>query len=479
MLSDQASRLAWLAQIIPGLPDTGIIYTLTTRDADQVAAWLRVNDIDAKAYYSDVTDPSFANSDAYRQHLEEKLLRNELKVLVATTALGMGYDKPDLSFVIHYQAPGSIVAYYQQVGRAGRAINSAIGVLMSGAEDEDIHAYFRRSPFPTLDQIKRLLTVLSQHEGLTLRDIESYTNLRYGQTDKLLKMLSAENPPSVCKDKSKWRTTGTPFSMDQERIEHLTRQREQEWREVQNYITSRSCLMQYLCHALDDMDQSACGKCTSCLGRSIVDKQIDLSLTSRAASFLQQAAIPIIPKKQVASGAFIAYNFKGNLPACLQAQEGRTLAHWGDAGWGRMVKDDKCLNHFRDDLVDAVTDMIIRRWNPQPFPTWICYVPSLSRPELVSNFTKRLARQLGLTFIDAIEKVRRNEPQKEQQNRFYQCRNLDGIFDIKVSPPKDSVFLVDDIVDSSWTLTVVAALLLQAGSGPVYPVTLASTAVKD
>jgi ATP-dependent DNA helicase RecQ len=138
-LADQAERLAWLAKYVPKFSSTGIIYTLTKKDAEQVAGWLRLNGVEAHAYYSGVEAEGSQDSDSYRQHLEELLLGNGLKALVATTALGMGFDKPDLGFVIHYQAPGSIVAYYQQVGRAGRAIDRALGLMMAGREDEDIH----------------------------------------------------------------------------------------------------------------------------------------------------------------------------------------------------------------------------------------------------------------------------------------------------------------------------------------------------
>ncbi len=188
ILPDQESRLAWLSQTIPNLPNTGIIYTLTTRDAEQVANWLTQNDVDARAYHGSITHPDFVNGDgkldsnAYRQHLEDLLLNNQLKVLVATTALGMGYDKPDLGFVIHYQAPGSIVTYYQQVGRAGRGIDYAVGVLMSGTEDNNIHAFFRSSAFPSRGQINEILDVLERYDGLGIRAIEEYTNLRHGQS---------------------------------------------------------------------------------------------------------------------------------------------------------------------------------------------------------------------------------------------------------------------------------------------------------
>ena len=479
ILPDQASRLAWLAQVIPTLPGTGIVYTLTVRDAEQVANWLCENGIDAKAYHGSVEAEGFENSNLYRQHLEELLLHNELKVLVATTALGMGYDKPDLSFVIHYQAPGSSVAYYQQVGRAGRGIEQAVGVLMSGVEDQDIHAFFRDSAFPSGQQVDEILNVLEQSDGLSLRNIEEQTNLRHGQIEKVLKLLSVENPAPVIKEGSRWLRTPIRYQMDHARIAHLTGQRVQEWQEVQSYIQDAGCKMTFLRRALDDHDPTPCGKCASCLEQAVVDVAVEPALVHRAGTFLKHAEMVIKPNIQVAANAFEEYGFRGNLPQQIRAQEGRVLSRWGDAGWGRTVADNKHEGRFCDDLVAAMAEMIQQRWQPNPAPQWVCCVPSRNHPELVPDFARRLAARLGLPFVDAISKVKDNQQQKGQQNRFHQCRNLDGAFQVTQRYQGQPVLLVDDIVDSGWTLTVIAALLQQAGSGLVYPIALASSSVKD
>ena len=479
VLPDQASRLAWLAQVIPTLPGTGIVYTLTVRDAEQVVGWLVANGIDAKAYHGSIESEGFEDSNAYRQHLEDLLLNNQLKVLVATTALGMGYDKPDLSFVIHYQAPGSIVAYYQQVGRAGRGIKHAVGVLMSGVEDQNIHEFFRESAFPSEAQVNEILQVLESSDGLSIRGIEEQTNLRYGQIEKVLKLLSVENPAPVIKDGSRWVRTPVHYQMDLARIAHLTGQRVQEWQEVQAYLSETGCKMTFLRQALDDLDPTPCGKCSSCLGQPVIDKAIDSNLAHSAGAFLKQAEMVIKPKAQVAANAFPEYGFRGNLPQQLRAQEGRVLSRWGDAGWGRTVADNKHAGRFSDDLVEAMAEMIQQRWQPNPAPQWVCCVPSLNHTELVPDFARRLAARLKLPFLDAVHKVKNNQPQKAQQNRFHQCRNLDGVFGIENYIPSEPVLLVDDIIDSGWTLTVIAALLQQAGSGVVYPVALASSSVKD
>jgi ATP-dependent DNA helicase RecQ len=479
-LPDQAARLAWLAEHLPTLPGTGIVYTLTRRDADQVADWLNRQGIEARAYHSDSVADGFADANAYRQHLENWLLNNRIKALVATTALGMGYDKPDLGFVVHYQAPGSIVAYYQQVGRAGRAIAYAVGILLAGREDEEIHAFFRDSAFPDESHVNAILHALEASDGLTVNELESVVNLRRSkQIEHVLKFLSVEHPSPVIKDGAHWRRTPVVYQLDRERIQRLTRQREQEWREIQAYIDSPDCLMQFLAKALDDEHPQPCGRCARCLGQPVIDERFSLELAAEAARYLRQAELPLECKKQAISGAFVIYPFRGNLAPQLRAETGRVLSRWGDAGWGRLVAEDKRAGHFRDELVDAMAEMIQQRWRPQPAPTWVTCIPSRNHPTLVPDFARRLAARLRLPFVPVVSKCRDNEPQKFQQNRYHQCHNLDGVFAMADAVPSGPVLLVDDMVDSTWTLTVVAALLRQAGSGPVWPTALATTCVGD
>lgn len=476
-LPSQAARLAWLADHLPELPGTGIVYTLTTRDADLVAAWLNRCGIAARAYYSGVLGDGFADSDAYRQRLEDMLLRNEIKALVATTALGMGYDKPDLGFVVHYQAPGSIIAYYQQVGRAGRAIDRAVGILMSGAEDDDIHEYFRTSAFPHERWVLAILTALEASDGMTVGQLEERLNLRRGQIEQVLKFLSVDSPSPVIRDGSRWRRTPVDFQIDRKRIQRITDRRVQEWGEVKRYISHDGCLMEFLARALDDTAPRRCGKCAHCRGAPLVDPEFTMASATAAARFLRQSELPLKCKTQVAQGAFPDYGFRGNLPLWLRAETGRILSRWNDAGWGRVVAEDKHGGRFRDELVVAVAEMVRERWQPSPPPRWVTCVPSKNHPNLVPDFAKRLAAVLELPFRQSVAKVRPNDPQKMQQNRFHQCRNLDGVFAIEDDVPAEPVLLVDDVVDSGWTLTVVAALLRRAGSGPVWPLALTTSNV--
>lgn len=473
-LPTQAERLAWLADHMDELPGTGIIYVLTKRDAVQVSEWLVHKGVLARPYYAGVEHPDEVDSSAYREQLEAALAGNELKALVATPALGMGYDKPDLGFVVHYQAPGSVIAYYQQVGRAGRGISRALGIVMSGAEDAEIHAYFRRTAFPDEAWVTAVLEALEASDGLTLRQLEAKLNLRHSQIEQVLKVLSVDNPAPVIHDGREWRRTATAWRIDHVRIQRLNEQREAEWREMQDYLDEPGCLMEFLARALDDPAPTECGKCERCLGSSQVAPSVSRKAAIEAARFLRQSEMPLECRKQVAPDAFSEYGFRGNLLPELRADTGRVLARWRDAGWGGVVAEEKAAGQFSQGLVDAVAEMLLQRWKPDPPPQWVTAVPSLAHPDLVPDFAGRLAMKLGVPFVPAIKKVRSNEPQKMQENRFHQCRNLDGVFRIVGSLPEGPVLLVDDVVDSRWTLTVAAALLRQAGSGPVLPLALAA-----
>lgn len=478
LLSGPAERLAWLADHIPQLPGSGIVYTLTTRDADRVSEWLRANHIDAHAYHSGKTDQE-------RQELEGALLANQIKCLVATTALGMGYDKPDLTFVIHFQTPGNVVAYYQQVGRAGRAIPLAYGMLMSGDEDDDINEYFRDSAFPPEWQISRILEALDEaEEGLKIREIEHVVNLRQSQIEKVLKLLVVEPLSPVLRIDSTWFRTTNPYKLDQERVEHLTRQREAEWAEMKTYLESKSCLMQFLAEALDDEMAAPCGRCAACLGYAVLPTAIQPATLIAAQRFVKHSEIPLELKKQWDISALAEYQgqfawSKQNIPLPLRGEEGRILSRWGEPVWGELVASGKANGRFSDELVDASVDLIRNRWTRKDSIAWVSCIPSTRHPNLVPDFARRLASALGVPFKPVIQKARDTEPQKNMENRFHQCHNLDGAFTVQSMPETQGpVLLVDDVVDSAWTLTLASALLLQAGTSVVFPFALATTASK-
>jgi len=473
-----AERLAWLADHIPALPGSGIVYTLTTRDADRVAEWLRGNGVDAHAYHS-------GKSDEERQALEQALLTNDIKCLVATTALGMGYDKPDLTFVVHYQTPGNVVAYYQQVGRAGRAIPDAYGVLLSGEEEDDINEYFRDSAFPPEWQVNRILEALdAADEGMKVREIERAVNLRQSQIEKVLKLLVVEPQSPVMRIEGAWYRTPNPFQLDLQRIEHLTRQRESEWGQMKQYLANERCLMAFLADALDDANPTACGRCAVCLGHPVLSTAVQRTTLIEAQRFVRHSEMLLELKKQWDMDALPNYRAafgwaKQNIPQHLRGEDGRVLSRWGEPVWGDLVAQGKAQRHFDDELVAAAVDLIRNRWPEVSAVRWVTCIPSTRHPTLVADFAARLACTLGLPFLPVIAKSRETEPQKNMENRFHQCHNLDGAFEVHVQPGTEApVLLVDDVVDSAWTLTLASALLLQSGTTTVFPFALATTATK-
>ncbi len=468
-LSGQAERLAWLAAHIPALPGSGVVYTLTVRDAQRVAAWLRSCGIDAHAYWGDLDSQT-------REDLEQRLLDNRIKALVATTALGMGFDKPDLGFVIHFQRPGSVIHYYQQVGRAGRAIDQAYGILLSGEEDEDITEYFITTAFPPRDHIEMVLRALeSADDGLTVAQIESQINLSRSHIEKVLKVLSVETPSPVTKIDTRWFATPVRYALDTQRIEKLTALRRAEQNRMREYVHASECLMVFLKRELDDPDLQPCGRCAVCVGRPLISPTYPAALASRAIMFLRRHDQRIEPRRMWPGDALQIYGWRGKIPPSLMAEEGRALCIWGDAGWGELVKRGKQIDgRFDDALVEALVELVQQRWRPEPAPSWVACVPSLTHPTLVADMAQRLAKRLRLPFVAAVRKVRPTEPQKRMQNSFQQARNIAGAFVIdRWSGIDGPVLLVDDMVDSGWTFTIVAALLREAGSGPVFPLALA------
>lgn len=473
--SDRSARLGWLAEQLPKLPSSGIVYTLTVRDAERVAHWLSSNGIAARAYHGQIGGGDAASGHSTRQELEEALRDNRLKALVATSALGMGFDKPDLGFVVHFQAPQSVVHYYQQVGRAGRAIPEAFGVLLSGQEDDAINRYFITQAFPPLQDVEAVLDALSSAEGgLTVPSLMHEINLGQGQIEKVLKLLAVSDDAPITKDGSRWLRTPNPFRLDRTRIERLSERRAAEWRQMQDYVASRTCLMEFLTRALDDPSSSPCGRCAVCVGREIVGIRVGRRTLAAATEYIRRGEVRLEPRKQWQAGALPTYGWTGGrIPPELQSREGRALSVWGEAGWAPLVEEGKAAGRFSDELVEACADLINGRWNPTPRPTWMSCVPSRRTDAMVPDFARRLAAVLEVPFRPVVSKVKDTPRQRDMANGWQQAHNLDGAFAVDAEQVLPGpVLLVDDIVDSRWSLTIVSALLRRAGASEVLPLAL-------
>ncbi|MEW5871790.1 MAG: RecQ family ATP-dependent DNA helicase [Chloroflexota bacterium] len=463
-LANQSERLAWLVENLPKLQGSGAIYCLTVPDTERVAAWLRLKGFPAKAYHAG--DDAGLN----RPELEEAFLRNDIRILVATVALGMGFDKPDIGFVIHFQRPGSVVAYYQQVGRAGRSLDKAYGILLSGVEDDEIQNYFIDSAFPSTRTMLDILAALEQNEGLGLYELLSRVNVTASMAEKALKLLEVDGAVGMSyAHKTVYFRTPNPWQPDAERVERILNLRRAELAQIQAYVSHPGCLMEFLQRALDDPNPQPCGRCANCQGKGF-SSEVSRELVIEAETFLKGATILIQPRKRWPVGLFPEQ--KPTIPSEVQNAEGRSLCYYGDAGWGKLVRNGKYRDgQFSDDLVTAAAHVIRDLWKPEI--AWVTAIPSRRHPHLVPDLAQRLAQQLKIPFYAALERVSDAPEQKTMQNSSMQARNVIGTLDVRGEILNEPVLLVDDILDSGWTLTMAGYLLRKHGSGLVYPFTLA------
>ena len=474
-LADQSERLAWLVENLPkfmrGEASSGIIYCLTVADTERVAGWLKQKGFSAAAYH--------AGDDATRDRpaLEQAFLKNEIKILVATVALGMGFDKPDVHFVIHFQRPGSVVAYYQQVGRAGRTLERAYGILLSGSEDDEIQDYFIQSAFPSVPVMNEVLAALEASESLTMNELLARVNVSRSVLDKALKLLEVDGAVGVAFEKQiHYFRTLNPWQPERERIERITTLRQAERAEMQAYVKHTGCLMEFLQRALDDPAPRRCGRCANCQGKGL-PATVSQALTVEAEEYLKGAQIVIEPRKMWPAG--VLPEEKRKIRDGYTNAEGRALCDYAGAGWGKLVRQGKYVDdRFADELVVAAANLLRERWKPEPPPAWVTAIPSLRRPRLVPDFAQRLAGQLGLPFQPVLLRATNAAEQKTMQNSSMQARNVFDSLIIKGTIPGGPVLLVDDMIDSGWTLTAAGWLLRTHGSGIVYPFALAQAAGK-
>jgi ATP-dependent DNA helicase RecQ len=459
-LPSQAERLAWLAQRLPELPGSGIVYTLTKRDADLVATWLSGQGIAAEAYSGEVDTER-------RVAVEDRLLRNELKAVVATSALGMGYDKPDLGFVVHYQAPGSVISYYQQVGRAGRGIDRAEVVLLRGAEDKRIQDFFIEQAFPRREVVDRVLEHLDAvgSDGAMTQELMAQVNLGRGRIEGLLKVLDVEG--AVDRNGSRWLAQpGSAWTYDGERYARITELRRREQAAMAAFGADGRCLMRALQEELDDPDPQDCGRCSVCAAPRF-DGPLDAVLVRDGALHLRSRPVLLEVKKMAPDGE----GRMKKVPEAVRAEEGRALARLGDGGWDPLVQAGRAAGRFDDELVAAAAESI-RSWGA-PLG-WVTAMPSLRSGPLVPEFAERLAAALGLPFAAVLQRVTDGPPQREMANAPQQVANVRGAFAVAGAVRSEPVLLVDDIRFSGWTLAMVAGQLRQKGAGPVFPFALAT-----
>ncbi len=465
-----AERLTLLSHLLKHLAGSGIIYCTTTRDCRLVADWLQDEGFNVKAYFADVEEVQSED----REALEDQLMNNQVKALVSSVALGMGFDKKDLRFVIHFQLPGNIISYYQQIGRAGRAIDQAHIVLMHGPGDEDIQRYFIDSAFPIPRQVQDVIHALEQHPR-SRTALQQQVNVRVSTLDKILTHLEVEH--IIEKRDGDYVLLKTNVTPDYARWEVVTQTRYAELAHMKAYLHEPGCLMHFLAKALDDpAPVERCGRCMNCTGAHS-KFQAQAADIQRAQTFLRQGK-PLLfdPRKR----------WPGRSPEFPKTtdirinQTGIALCNYYDEGWGTQVRTGRANNQYSDDLVAASAEMLRLYWKQAGVRvSGVVPVPSLRRPTLVPSFAERLANVLDLPYAAVIRHEVQHPPQAEMRNSFQQATNILSKFSIPTALKGKPILLIDDIADSKWTLTVIGDLLQRRGSGDVFPFVLAATNLSE
>lgn len=486
-LPDAAHRLAWLAEHLDELQGSGIIYTLTVAAAEEATAFLRQRGFRVASYTG-------KTENADRLQAEVDLQENRVKALVATSALGMGYDKPDLGFVVHLGSPSSPIAYYQQVGRAGRGVAHADVLLLPGKEDEAIWRYFADTAFPPEAQVRQTLSALAgAGRPLSVPALEAAVDLRRSRLETMLKVLDVDG--AVKRVKGGWSATGTEWVYEAERYAWVAKQRAAEQQAMRDYVSTSQCRMEFLRQQLDDEGAAPCGRCDNCEG-AWVDSSVSAEALTGAAKELDRPGVEVEPRRMWPTGMpALGIGLKGRIPAKEQCSTGRALGRLSDIGWGNRLRPLLAENApdgpVPDDVLQAAV-AVLADWARSPGgwasnapdasarPVGVVAVPSRARPQLVGSLAQGIATVGRLPFLGALaytgpsgmHAVRRS-------NSAQRVRALSGTFTV----PEDlagalasygPVLLVDDYTDSGWTLAVAARLLRQAGSEQVLPLVLAA-----
>ncbi|WP_030713305.1 RecQ family ATP-dependent DNA helicase [Streptomyces sp. NRRL S-237] len=486
-LPDAAHRLAWLADHLGELPGSGIIYTLTVAAAEEVTAYLRHRGHTVSSYTG-------KTENADRQQAEDDLQANRVKALVATSALGMGFDKPDLGFVVHLGSPSSPIAYYQQVGRAGRGVEHAEVLLLPGREDEAIWQYFASVAFPPEEQVRRTLDVLAQAgRPLSLPAMEPLVDLRRTRLETMLKVLDVDG--AVHRVKGGWTSTGEPWAYDAERYAWVARQRATEQQAMRDYAAATGCRMEFLRRQLDDEEAAPCGRCDNCAGARFT-AEVSSTALDTARGELGRPGVELEPRKMWPTGlAAVGVDLKGRIPAGEQASTGRALGRLSDIGWGNrlrpMLAPQAPDQPVPDDVAQAVV-AVLADWARGPGgwasgapdaparPVGVVALPSRSHPQLIGSLAARIAEigrmpLLGsLAYTDQAPEFGSVSSNSAQRVRgLHQALTVPPALADALAESAGPVLLVDDRTESGWTIAVAARLLRRAGAKDVFPLVLA------
>jgi ATP-dependent DNA helicase RecQ len=469
----EETRVAWLVAHLADFTGSGIIYTLTVAQAEDLAALLLRNGHEVAAY-TGRTEP------AEREDLEARLRHNQVKALVATSALGMGFDKPDLGFVVHLGAPSSPVAYYQQVGRAGRAVESADVLLLPTPADRDIWHYFATASMPEERTARAVLDALAEAGGpLSTGALETIVDLRRTRLELLLKVLDVDG--AVTRVSGGWQGTGQQWAYDTERYARVAEARQREQRLMLDYESTDGCRMAFLQRTLDDPEPQPCGRCDRCAG-AWYPVGVAETAVAAARDQLVRVGVELAPRSLWPAGmARLDVPVSGRIAATEAAVPGRVLARFTDLGLGQRLR--ALLTGPDGPVPDWVLPYcfeVLRDWPWEQRPVAVAAVPSSGRPQLVGSLAAELARRGRLVDLGSLVLDPTAPAEEAAGNSAYRLRQVFDRFSVSAAQREwlagapGPVLLVDDLVDSRWTVTVAARLLRAAGAPSVLPFALAA-----
>ena len=474
-LPSNEHRLAWLAERLADLPGSGVIYTLTVAATHEVADHLRAHG-HAVAAYSGQTEG------AERERIEEDLLTNRLKAVVATSALGMGFDKADMGFVVHLGAPASPVAYYQQVGRAGRGVESAEVLLLPGREDRDIWAYFASLAFPPERLVRTALAALEEAgRPLSTAELETRVDLTRTRLEVMLKVLDVDG--AVRRVRGGWEATGREWAYDAGRYAMIAEAREREQRAMLEYARTGGCRMEFLRRQLDDPAAEPCGRCDNCAGPRWEAAVSDGSRVA-ASEHLHRPGVTIEPRRMWPTAMLaLGVDVRGRIAPAVAAEPGRALGRLTGAGWGPRLREllsPTCPDGpVPDDVFDAVV-RVLAGWGWETRPVGVVTIGSRARPDLVESLGGRLAQVGRLPLLGRVEAAGPSanggggsQNSAQRLAALWARLRLPPSLAERLPGLEGPVLLVDDRVDSGWTMTVSAKLLREAGAPAVLPLALA------
>ncbi|CAN3130974.1 RecQ family ATP-dependent DNA helicase [Mycobacterium sp. smrl_JER01] len=463
-----AQRAAWLVSQLDSLPGSGIVYTLTVAQANDVAALLAEHGHRVASYTG-------ATEAAEREQLEADLLANRVKALIATSALGMGFDKPDLGFVVHLGAPSSPIAYYQQVGRAGRSTPSAEVVLLPGREDQDVWRYFSSVAFPSESMVRNVIDALERDRPQSTAALEPLVDLGRSRLEMVLKVLDVDG--AVRRVKGGWIATGEAWEYDEPRYRTLDEARRREQQAMLDYQTTGDCRMAFLRRQLDDpelADDARCDRCDNCAGVRHT-AEVDAAVVADSRDRLMRPGVMLAPRKQWPTGlGKLGIELSGKISG--GPEPGRVIGRLTDLGWGARLRE--LLDADDTEVPEAVVQAAVKvlaSWEWQTRPTAVMALDSARHPMLISSLARRLAELGRLTDLGVL----RYAPDRRSAtaaNSAYRVAALHGAWVRPVLPQVTGpVLLVDDLSDTGWTMTMAARELRAAGAPEVLPLAIAAT----